>query len=182
MRVSLEAQEAMLKIAIEQQQETDLAHLKPNSKILPTVYEIGTFILAKRESPDKLKATWRGPYRITHRTLRSEGDVYTVIDDNTNKSYDFMVRFIKPFIYDSNDMDPVEASQYDTQSYEVESVLRHRFTGSTRSAASLQLLIKWAGYSQAEWNQFSSDIRKVKVVHDYLRSNKLSKFIPPQFK
>jgi hypothetical protein len=88
----MESQEQMLQKAMEQQRTTDMAHLIPNNQILPTVYDIGTFILAKRETPDKLKAMWMGPYRITNRTIRPEGDVYTVMDDNINKQYDFMVR------------------------------------------------------------------------------------------
>jgi hypothetical protein len=182
MRISMESQEAMLRVAIEQQRETDLAHLKPNSRILPTMFDVGTYVLAKRETPDKLRATWMGPYRITHRTVRSEGDVYTVCDDNINKSYDFQVRFIKPFIYDENDPDPTEVLHYDHQSYEIEAVTQHRFTGSQKSAATLQLLIKWKGYAKLDWQTFSTDIRKVQIVHNYLRANKMSKFIPQQFK
>jgi hypothetical protein len=182
MRISMEAQEAMLKVAMQQQAATDLAHLDPNSEILPTIYDLNTYVLVKRETPDKLAATWRGPFLITKRTARPQGDVYTCLDQSSNKSYDFRAHLIRPYLYDENDPHPTEFSHKEHQAYVVEGVVTHRFSGKPETASRLQLLLKWVGYPEPEWQQFNADIRKLQVVHEYLSANHMSRFIPVAYK
>jgi hypothetical protein len=182
MRISMEAQEAMLKVAMQQQAETDLAHLDPNSQILPTIYDLQTYVLVKRETPDKLKPPWMGPFLITHRTARPQGDVYTCLDESSNKSYDFRAHLIRPYKHDENDPHPTEFLHKEHQAYVVEGVVDHRFSSLPASASRLQLLIKWVGYPEPEWQQFSADIKKLQVVHEYLSANHMSRFIPAAFK
>jgi hypothetical protein len=70
----------------------------------------------------------------------------------------------------------------DDESYEVEAVLKHRFNG-TQSAANLQLHIKWLGYDSPDWQPFSGNgLNEVGVVHEYLRQQKLARFIPAKFR
>ena len=55
LRTSMEMQESMLLKAIEQQRDTDLAHLEKGSHILPPIFPLDVYVIAAREVPDKLK-------------------------------------------------------------------------------------------------------------------------------
>ena len=85
MRESMDMQEEMLQLAIAQQQASDEAHLAGNGSILPTIFSVGSYVLVRYETDDgrpidKLAPLWRGPYLITHREPRAEGDLYTCQD------------------------------------------------------------------------------------------------------
>ena len=130
---------------------------------------------------NKLAPRWLGPYLITQRFNRREGDVYRCLHLGSNREFDFRVDRINPFYFD-NDAVLHETAQLDSEQYEIESVLRHRFNGS-HIAKNLQIEIKWMGYDEPQWQQFNQDgLNEVDIVHEYLRRHRLTKFIPQRFR
>jgi hypothetical protein len=183
----MDMQEEMLQLAIAQQQASDEAHLAGNGSILPTIFSVGSYVLVRYETDDgrpidKLAPLWRGPYLITHREPRAEGDLYTCQDLTTKKSYDFRVHLLRAFNYEKEFVDPAAISLLDHEAFVIERVLEHRFGPGVPSAANLQLLIKWQGELQPSWQSFDTQTRKVKLVHDYLTVKRLKKFIPRGYK
>ena len=115
------------------------------------------------------------------RFARQQGDVYRCLHLSTNKEFDFRVDRLEPY-YTADETSLHDTAMLDNESYEVESVLRHKFIGP-RTVSNLQLEIKWLGYQQPEWQQYNANgLNKVGIVHDYLRSHQLAKFIPQGFR
>jgi hypothetical protein len=183
MSTLMQHQEAMLSKAIKLQQQHDMTRLKDNAHLLKTVFPIDSYVLVKPETEpiDKLAPRWLGPYLVTERFERREGDVYRCLHLSTNKAFDFRVDRLEPyFTYDESTLH--DTAMLDDESYEVEAVLKHRFNG-TQSAANLQLHIKWLGYDSPDWQPFSGNgLNEVGVVHEYLRQQKLARFIPTKFR
>jgi hypothetical protein len=70
----------------------------------------------------------------------------------------------------------------DNEAFEVELIIDHKYFGEHK-AANLKLLVKWLGFHEPTWEPFrGTDLDKVAKVHEYLRSNKMSIYIPKRFK
>jgi hypothetical protein len=183
MHTLMQHQEAMLAKAVKLQQQHDMSRLKDKSHMLKTVFPIQSYVLVKpeKEPENKLAPRWLGPYLIIERFQRTEGDVYRCLHLSTNKEFDFRVDRLDPYYtYDESSLH--DTAMLDDESYEVESVLNHRFTGK-HAAANLHLQIKWLGYDSPEWQPYSGNgLNAVGVVHDYLRQHQLSRFIPSKYK
>jgi hypothetical protein len=175
-----------LEVAREQQLLTDEAHLAHDiSDTGLTIFEIGAYVLVAHEtedgrSADKLAPRWRGPYVITHRQIRSEGDIYTCRDLVSNKLHDFRVNLLREF-KQAPGSNPLDTALLDYEAYLIDEILDHRFSGPP-VAANLQLLIQWTGYDEPSWQAFDTQTRNVKAVHDYLATHKLKRFIPAAYK
>jgi len=175
----------MLRKAVLIQRERDQARLKDNDSTLKTIFPVSSYVLVKPEVEpvDKLAPRWLGPYLITQRFERREGDVYRCLHLSTNKEFDFRVDRINPFYYD-DDAGLHETAMLDHEQYEIEAVISHRFIG-TQTAKNLRLVIKWLGYEETQEQDFgdsTTGLKEVGVVHEYLRRHKLTKFIPDKFK
>jgi hypothetical protein len=183
MHTLMQHQEEMLNKAIKCQRAHDMARLKDNMHALKTIFPINSYVLVKPETEpsDKLAPRWLGPYLITERFERKEGDVYRCLHLSTNKEFDFRVDRLDPYYtYDETSLH--ETATLDNEQYEVESIIRHRFNGS-QSATNLQLDVKWLGYDQTGWQPYiGNGLNEVGTVHDYLRQNKLARFIPSKFR
>ena len=185
MQTMLVHQTEMLRKAVLMQRERDQARLKDNDSTLKTIFPISSYVLIKPEVEpvDKLAPRWLGPYLITQRFERREGDVYRCLHLSTNKEFDFRVDRINPFYYD-NDAVLHETAMLDQEQYEVEAVVSHRFIG-TQTAKNLRLVIKWLGYEETQEQDFgdsTTGLKEVGVVHEYLRRHKLTKFVHDKFK
>jgi hypothetical protein len=180
----MEQQEIMLKKAFKLQQQHNATRLKDNEHSLRTIFPIDSYVLAKpeREPTNKLAPRLLGPFLVTERFPRGEGDVYRCLHLSTNQSFDFRIDRLTPY-FTTDEASPRETAMLDDESYEVESVLDHRFRGAT-TAKNLQLRIKWLGYDQSQWQDYIStggNLNEVGVVHEYLRRQKLARLIPTRF-
>ena len=179
-----EHQTEMLRKATRLQHAQNTKRLQQNDMTSKTVFSIDSYVLVKPEVSltNKLAPPWLGPCLIADRFERREGDVHRCLHLSTNKEFDFRVDRLNPFYFDDDDANLHQTAQLDYEQYEVEAVLNHRFTGS-HSARTLQLEIKWIGYDDTQWQPFmEGDLNNVDVVHEYLRRNKLSKYIPTKFR
>ena len=184
MKTLIKHQELMLRKAVQYQNKVNSERLKTQQPALKTVFPDDSFVLVKPETgpADKLDPRWLGPYQITSRLERPEGDIYTVVHLATNKLFDFRVDRLKPFDFDPHLANPFDAAMMDFQGDVVESVLGHKFEG-THTADNLRLKLKWLGNSEIDWFKFSDSLAEVGVVHEYFRRfpSKLLKFIPRKF-
>jgi hypothetical protein len=176
-------QAEMLRKATRLQIAKNEKRLRDNDATPKTTFPVNSYVLVTPEVPsaNKLAAPWLGPYQILQRFERTEGDVYRCLHLSTNHEFDFRVDRLNPFYFD-DDAVLHDTAQLDQEQYEIEAIVRHRFNG-THTAKNLQLEIKWIGYDETEWQQYSEGgLNEVGIVHEYLRRHNLAKFIPPRFK
>jgi hypothetical protein len=184
MKTLVKHQEQMLLTAMQYQNKINAERLKNQNPALKTIFPDHSYVLAKPEvgPADKLTPPWLGPYQITSRLERPEGDVYTVVHVATNQQFDFRVDRLKQFDFDPNLTRTYDTAAMDFQGDIVESVLGHKFTGA-HTASNLQLRLKWLGAPEVDWYPFSDSLADVGIVHEYFRRHpqKLSKFIPSKY-
>jgi hypothetical protein len=185
MTILMQHQNEMLRKATVWQNDRNRSRLQTNDEALKTSFPIHSYVLVKPEveSTNKLAPPWLGPYLVTERFERREGDIYRCLHLSTNREFDFRVDRINPFYFD-DEATLQRTAALDKQEYEVEAVLNHHFDGA-HSANTLHLEIKWIGYDKPEWQPFNdtaTGLKEVGIVHEYLRSKKLARFIPARFK
>mgnify|MGYP003336092690 CR=1 FL=1 len=181
-------QELALTLAYEHNTQEDQQHIARASTAPVTEFPINSYVLVQYETtnntpPTKLSPKLRGPYRIVNQVKRPQGDVYTCEELTTRKCYDFHVKLLVPYLFDSNHHDPIDAAVVDSQAFIVESVIDHKFEGRLPSKENLKFLIKWKGYpdSSNSWEPYNN-VSTVGAVHQYLQQRKLRKYIPTQYK
>jgi hypothetical protein len=151
---------------------------------------VGSIVLVhyendERKPHNKLDPILRGPYKVISvdtREQQQRGAIYTCRHLATNKVEDFHVTLLQPFNYDPEVVDPIQIAMVDQQLYEVGQVLDHVFEGSgPQTKTNLKFHIQWKGYDVPTWEIYAA-VSKVELVHNYLKKNKLAKFIPSAYK
>ena len=152
-----------------------------------TEFPINSYVLVQYEHrdglkshspPSKLHPKLRGPFRIISKTTRNnQGSIYTCENLVTNKLEDFHVTNLQPFQFDEEKVNPLEIALTDNESFQVENVIKHRFTDSQKKIKSnLQFLIQWKGIKQPSWEPWKN-ISKLQLVQEYLKNHRqLKKF------
>ena len=182
-------------MAAKAQFEADQYNLAKRTPTQPiTEFPINSYVLSKYEGDEnrptsKLHTYWRGPFRV----IKTEGAICTVQNLVSNKLEDIHKKNLKSFVYDSEQTDPAEIAAQDDDYYKLEAVLDHRFvhnniiydnTYSRGKLSELQLLVRYEGDNDPIWQEWSiqTKLNHAEKVHDYLRSHKLAKFVPAQYK
>lgn len=145
-----EVQSIALQIAYDTQNATDAKHLAKGIVQKKTEFQIGDYVLVAYEkdghkAPSKLHPVLRGPCRIIDKTVRREGDIYTVQHLDSFKLEDFHVKLLQKFNHDARFTDPTSVATADNQSFIVESILNHRFQPRK------QIKKQYANFSQMAW-------------------------------
>jgi len=175
----IQGHEDLVSRAIEVQNRNNSKHVLSNQGRTQVVFDLNSnvLIIPETDPVDKLAPRRKGPYRIISRDARREGDVYTCQHWKTGKLEDFRVDKLIPFFTRSHG-DELRAATMDDESYIVEAIQDHRFSG-TRSKNNLQLLVKWESYPEPDWQPYmGNNLDHVIVVHEYLRTHNMSKFLP----
>jgi hypothetical protein len=83
--------------------------------------------------------------------------------------------------YNSALSEPLEVAACDAQVYLVEEIIAHR--GNPKNKEEMEFLVRWKGYSPADdtWEPYPS-LEANWVFHEYARTHKLAKLIPPRFR
>ena len=168
-------------------QANQLAHNAEHMGSKPhelTEFKVGDYVLlawpvtrmAPNGRPTKLDALYRGPYQV----VSSHLDRYQIRNLVTNTlEPDKSVHSLKLFKFDASRTNPRDIALKDFKDmYLVEKVLAHRGKADRRS--NMSFLVKWLGYDKPEdntWEPFAN-IRDNEILHEYLRSKKLKRFIP----
>jgi len=152
-------------------------------KGLPIVtFEKGSYITATYHDdniPSKFALPRRGPFRVLD---HSDGKVHvqnliTMQDEWIHAS------MCNQFLYDPNRVDPISIARkaLPNPEYVVEKVLDHlpKVFNNRNSRKDLSFLIQWEGYGEIHnsWEPWEN-LRRVSVVHVYLRENNMKFLIP----
>jgi hypothetical protein len=102
-----------------------------------TNIEPGTYVLANYEndskrSPDKLTPHHRGPFLVLNRSP-AYPDVYAVRNLVTEKTEDFHLKNLKPFLHDPANSNPVEIARKLLDYVEIDYIVSHRGSFKKRS-------------------------------------------------
>ena len=194
-RTQAELQADILRAAADAQFKEDQYNIAARAPTQPyTEFPVNSYVLAKYEGdehrpPSKLETYWRGPLRV----VACKGVICTVQHLVTNKLEDLHVKLLKPFMYDADQTDPEQIAAQDEGYHVLAEVHQHRFvkdnivydgSNSRGKLSHLQLLVRYEGDEEPLWQKWSVDtkLNHATLVHDYLRENKLARFIPAQYK
>jgi transposase InsO family protein len=181
----LKAQNDILRIASETQQEHDMWHMA-RSDGRESEFPVNSYVLAryeneKHKAPTKFHTVLKGPFRVVNYVERNGR--YTVQNLNTNKLEDYHLTNLQPFGFDDQRVDPRVIAQTDVLGdvtlYDVDAIEGHRPVKPKR-ATMLWFKVKWANGELTEepWDNVRDNI----VVHEYLRKVGWSKFIPQKYR
>jgi hypothetical protein len=178
----LDAQEYIIKLAQQQQRETDEFHIKQRAPDNVTSFPINSFVLVNYENemhkpPSKLHTYRRGPLQV----MKIDGNVYTLKNLVTNKLEDFHVKLLKPFVFNKDLIDPSEVAMHDEDYHIITEICNHKFTGSRTKRSNLKFLIRWDNEIKPTWYKWSQSLAVNEEIHKYLKKNKLKRFIPPRY-
>jgi hypothetical protein len=177
---------AVLEAAYKHQDERDARHLSQQTSKPETEFDIDSYVLVQYENderapPSKVHPLLKGPYKVVAvRTRDSRGTIYTCRNLATNKLEDFHVKLLQPFRYDRRYVDPEQAAMADQQMFEVEQIQDHVFDGKELKT-NLRFKVKWLGFPNPTWEPYAN-MSKVDLVHKYLLSKHMGKFIPDAYK
>jgi transposase InsO family protein len=176
----LRIQDEIMKIARDNIIFTDSMHLG-TYPALRTDYAPGTFVLVKyREGapPTRLHTVLKGPLRV----IGGKNPVFSLLNLITNKSKDYHVSDIKPFLFDPLHTVPLDVARKDYLEFFIEAILKHSGNKSSKKT-NLRFYIKWLGYDddRNSWEPYSN-IRDTSQCHEYLKSHHMSNHIPKKFK
>jgi hypothetical protein len=160
--------------------ETDKLHMAKLQGKSITVYPPDSFVLVryrKGAPPSRLHTNWRGPMRI----IGNDKSIHTLYDLITNKTVQYHVYDIKPFIFDPRRTDPMYVARHNYLEFFIESILSMK--GDPKKLRSLHFLIKWVGHDESHnsWEPWEN-LRDLSLLHTYLTENGLKRIIPFKFK
>ena len=122
-------------------------------------------------------------YAIYHYLLYNEFKIRSKVSAFCfkDKEKDFHVSDIKPFVFDSANIEPSDVARRDHLEFFVEKILGHE--GVFKRRFDLVFLVQWFGYDDSH-NSFElySNLRGDSHLHDYLRENFGTQLIPSKFR
>ena len=115
------------------------------------------------------------------RILEHQNSEYTLLNLITTKEKVYHAKHLRQFKFNPSTTDPTDVARRDYVEFFIEKILNHKGTPSRNS--SMEYLVKWTGYADSynSWEPHAN-LRKSELLHDYLRSKKLLKLIPKEFR
>ena len=88
---------------------------------------------------------------------------------------------MKPFVFDSALVDPLDIARRYQMEFFIEKISDHR--GKLSHRKSLLLFVRWIGYDQSydSWEPYAN-LRDSDHLHSYLREKDLTQLIPSKFR
>ena len=127
--------------------------------------------------PTRLHTNWKGPMRV----IKGLNSHDTLLDLITGKEKDYHVSDMKPFVFDSALVDPLDIARRDQMDFFIEKISDHR--GKLNHRKLLQFFVSWMRYDQSydSWEPYAN-LRDSDHLHSYLREKKLTQLIPSKFR
>ena len=178
----LQIQQKIILIAQKSQEENDTHHIatqENRGNFKQTHFPINSYVLVEYETrkATKLHTKRHGPYRVVNYI----GTVYTLENLVTNKLKDFHVKLLTQYNHDELNSDINKVAKIDEEFTEITQVLNHRFKGSKKNLANLELFLIWEDDPKPQWFPWNSSFRSVEVIHRYFEDNQMRRFIPTEF-
>ena len=173
----LQAQEDIIRIAKEHQEEHDVHHISMHTSER-TEFPINSYVLIQYENsehraPSKLHPHLKGPFQV----VNYAGSVYTVRNLVTNKLEDYHITNLRPFEYDPLRVDPRKVANVDQDMVDIDIILQH--TGEPKRKGNMKFLVKWSDGDQT-W-EYWNNVRRTEACHKYLEAHGMKHIIPREF-
>ena len=108
----LAIQDNLLKASAEELLRTDLLHMTTKEQNIHKEYLPDSYVLLHYRTglpPTRLRTNWKGPMRV----IKELNSRYTLLDLITGKEKDYHVSDMKPFVFDSAIVDPLDTARRD---------------------------------------------------------------------
>jgi hypothetical protein len=181
----LHAQNVLLEIATQRQQQKDLRHMK-QQPVTVTKFNIGSYVLV---IPDKHAGFGKPVGKLTPRLFGpflvighiEDTNMYSCKDLLTDEIKPFHVKQLQPYTYDAAFLDPQQVAMRDKNDFEIDKIIRHE--GDARYLKTLRFEVKWLGYAD-EWNtwEYWKGLRETTALHLYLIDKDFKQLIPKRFR
>ena len=173
----LKAQDDIIRIAREHQEEHDIHHISMHTPER-TEFPINSYVLAQYENlehkpPSKLHPHLKGPYQVVNYI----GSIYTVRNLVTNKLEDYHITNLRPFEYDPLKVDPRQVANVDQDMVDIDTILQHR--GDSKRKSNMKFLVRWSDGDET-W-EYWSNVRRTAACHKYLEEHGMKSIIPREF-
>ena len=88
---------------------------------------------------------------------------------------------MKPFIFNTDLVDPVDVARRDYMEFFIENVISYR--GNLKRKTELEFQVMWLGYDETHnsWEPYAN-LRDSDQLHVFLRQNNLLRLIPRKFR
>ena len=132
----LSIQDNLPKASAKELLRNDLLHLTTKEQNKHTEYAIDSYVLVHYRTglpPTRLHTNWKGTMKV----IKGSNSRYTLLDLKTGKEKDFHVSDMKPFVFDSAVVDPLDVARRDYMEYFVDKILQHR--GNPKKSSSMDL-------------------------------------------
>ena len=115
------------------------------------------------------------------RVIKGLNSRYILLDLITGKEKDYHVSDMKPFVFDSAIVDPLDIARRHQMEFFIEKIPDHR--GKLSERKSRQFFVSWMGYDQSydSWEPFAN-LRDSTHLHSYSREKNLTQLIPTKFR
>ena len=115
------------------------------------------------------------------RVIKGLNSRYTLLDIITGKEKDYHVSDMRPFVFDSALVDPLDIARRDRMEFFIDKMSDHR--GKLSQGKSLQFFVSWMGYDQSDdfWEP-CANLRDSTHLRSYLREKNLTQLIPSNFR
>ena len=159
-------QDNLPKASAEELLRTDLLHKTTKEQNMHKEYLLNSYVLVHYRTglpPTRLHTNWTGPMRV----IKGLNSRYTLLDLITDKEKDYHVSDMKPFVFDSAIVDPLDIARHDLLPI-TEKVSDHR--GKLSQRESLQFFFSCMGYDQSydSWKPYAN-LRDSTHLYSYLR-------------
>ena len=176
----LSIQDNLLKASAKELLRTDLLHMTNKEQNIHKEYLPNSYVLVHYRTglpPTRLHTFWRGPMRV----IKGFDSRYTLLDLITGKEKDYHVSDMKPFIFDSALVDPLDIARRDHMEFFVERILDHR--GNIKRRKEIEFQVRWLGYdvSNDSWEPYAN-LRDSEHLHAYLLDKNLTQLIPSKYR
>ena len=134
----LAIQDNLLKASAEELLRTDLLHKTTKEQNIHKEYLPDSYVLAHYRTglpPTHLHTNWKGPMRV----IKGLNSRYTLLDLITGTEKNYHVSDMKPFVFDSAIVDPIDIARRDQMEFFIEKISDHR--GKLSHRKSLHFLL-----------------------------------------
>ena len=176
----LQIQDNLLKASAKELLRTDLLHMTSKEHNSHNEYPTDSCVLVHYRTglpPTRLHTHWHGPMKV----IKGLNSRYKLLDLITGKEKDYHVSDMKPFVFDSAIVDPVDVARRDYMEFFIEKILNHR--GNLKLKTDIEFLVNWLGYDETHnsWEPYSN-LRDSEQLHAYLLQKNLQRLIPIKFR
>ena len=185
---AMEMQEHIIKIALQNQIDTNMIHLnkKQLSSKQPHEFQVGQYVIYNEPNTftktdartDKLTPHYKGPFQITD--VNSQR--INVRNLLTQKVRSVHPAHLHPFIVDTNQVNPTDIAKQASQEYVVDKILKINGQQNAQGKyykRGLEFQVRWEGYDESEdsWEPYKELRFHTKFIK-YCQDNGLRYLIP----